>query len=128
MRAFLFGIYDTNLLDDAALCKDQRLVVDFLTGAVRSGSVQPIHVDVLKRVPQVLDGLLKKNGGSLDQLLQADVTFFAGELGFDVAITDIARRSSKAEYDPHGGRLRTLDMSSQLRRKPVMRTTAKSDR
>ena len=116
------GFYDLDIYGDAAKSEGGRLKMDLLAGKILHGQPSESLRLAAAKVPKELARLCERQGGKLDEIKKAEVTFssMSGRLGFTVLIEDQEGKSSETDY--HGcesARPMELDQRGRARRRPT---------
>lgn len=118
----LTGFYTLDLYGDAARSRNQKLTVDFITGRIVEGRPQSSTVLAARKSKAALRHILKQSNGSIDDLLEANATYYANRT-FTVTITDASGKQTTGDYrDYDGRRVSELDSLGRIRRRPLRRS------
>lgn len=117
----MIGVYEMDVFGEGARSAGGTIGVDFLKGVVVEGEASASLRRAVALYGEALPGLCERHRGSIEDVRRLEARFWSDEIGprFEVMVEDAAGRSSTTPYAGlPGKRLRVLDRSGRVRRKP----------
>jgi hypothetical protein len=117
----MIGHYETDVYGEAQGSPGGAITIDLLQGIVIEGDPSTSLAKSAELYRDALSSLCSKNGGSVDELAQANARFWSDDLNrrFTLTVTGRDGRRSMTEYaGTPGRRVKVLDALGRLRPKP----------
>ena len=112
----LLGVYEMDVLGEAARNPQGFIRVDFLMGTATHGGVSPSLTDAIAKYRAALPELCAKHGASIDDFRELSARYFAAGLSRRIAVTIEDRNGPRPEHEYLGIPVRRAKVMDRLGR------------